>query len=138
MTTVKRLDARVRAAYLAPYSNWAERRQVHEFVRDIPMAVEHPSWATLCGIADHLDDLRGLPLSIVWGERDWCFDATFRSGWQQRFPAAKVRMLKDAGHYVFEDAPGAVLEALRELLQMSLHGATKWTPRHSLAERDDA
>ncbi len=119
MTTVKPLSSDVRAAYLAPYGTWAERGQVHAFVRDIPMHQDHPSWATLCQVADHLQDLRGLPMSIVWGDRDWCFDPVFRAGWQQRFPAARVTALADAGHYVFEDAPDAVLEALRRLLAES-------------------
>lgn len=122
MTTVRPLPREVREAYLAPYRTWAERGQVHAFVRDIPMHQDHPSWATLCGIADHLQDLRGLPMSIVWGDRDWCFDPVFRAGWQQRFPAAQVTALPDAGHYVFEDAPAVVLAALRELLAASPRG----------------
>lgn len=122
MTTARPLPARVRAAYLAPYGTFADRRQVHEFVRDIPMAVKHPSWSTLCGIADRLDELRGLPMSIVWGERDWCFDGVFRSAWEHRFPRAPVQRLAGAGHYVFEDAPEAVLQAARALLDESPRG----------------
>ena len=105
----------------------ADRRQVHAFVRDIPMQVEDPSWATLCGIADRLDELRGLPMSIVWGERDWCFDGVFRAAWEHRFPRASVQRIPDAGHYVFEDAPAAVLEAARTLLGSSPLGPS---PRH--------
>jgi pimeloyl-ACP methyl ester carboxylesterase len=122
MTTVKPLAARVRAAYLAPYDSWAARRQVHTFVRDIPMQVSHPSWSTLCGIADHLQDLRGLPMTLVWGDRDWCFDPVFRAGWEHRFPAAKVHALADAGHFVFEDAPEVVARALQELAAAPLFG----------------
>lgn len=135
MTTVKPMDARVRAAYLAPYDSWAARRQVHTFVQDIPMRVEHPSWSTLCEIADHLQDLRGLPMTLVWGERDWCFDPVFRAAWEQRFPAAKVHKLGDAGHYVFEDAPEVVSSALRELVAAPLFGtgervrSTRWEDR---------
>lgn len=132
MTTVKPLDARVRAAYLAPYDSWEARRQVHAFVHDIPMKVEHPSWATLCQIADHLQDLRGLPMSLVWGDRDWCFDPVFRAAWEQRFPAATVHALPDAGHYVFEDAPEVVVAALRELVAAPLFGTlerARFTPR---------
>jgi len=125
MTTVKPLAARVRAAYRAPYDSWANRRQVHAFVQDIPMQVEHPSWSTLCQIADHLTDLRGLPMALVWGDRDWCFDDVFRAAWEHRFPTAKVHALADAGHYVFEDAPDVVASALRELTQASLFGVTE-------------
>jgi len=122
MTTVKPLEPRVRAAYLAPYDSWATRRQVHTFVQDIPMQVAHPSWSTLCEIADHLQDLRGLPMTLVWGDRDWCFDPVFRASWEHRFPAAKVHALADAGHYVFEDAPEVVSGALRELVAAPLFG----------------
>lgn len=131
MTTVRPLEARVRAAYLAPYGSWARRRQVHEFVRDIPMEVKHPSWSTLCGIADRLTELRGLPMSLVWGDRDWCFDPVFRAGWEHRFPNARVHAVEDAGHYVNEDAPEAVLDAARALLASSLHGQASVRPRRS-------
>lgn len=121
MATVRPLSAEVRAGYLAPYSSWAERRQVHEFVRDIPMAVKHPSWPTLCAIADKLPDLRGLPMTIFWGNRDWCFDRVFRASWMQRFPDARIVALEDAGHYVFEDQPERLLEEARLLLATPLH-----------------
>jgi pimeloyl-ACP methyl ester carboxylesterase len=134
MTTVKPLAARVRAAYLAPYDSWAARRQVHAFVRDIPMRIEDPSWATLCEIADHLQDLRGLPMTLVWGDRDWCFDPGYRASWEHRFPAAKVHALADAGHYVFEDAPEVVSSALRELVVAPLFG-THVRVRRNLDER---
>lgn len=122
MAVRRPLEARVKAAYLAPYRTWKDRRQIDAFVRDIPMNERHPSWAELCRISDGLDGLRGLPMTIVWGDRDWCFDPLFRSVWEQRFPAAEVCALADAGHYLMEDAPDSVIDATRALVRKNIHG----------------
>ena len=46
----KRLAPEVAAAYLAPYDSWQRRAAVYQFVRDIPLSPQHPTWATLGGI----------------------------------------------------------------------------------------
>ncbi len=124
MTTERPLTAEVRAALLAPYGSWSEREQTWRFVADIPMREDHPSWAPLAGIADGLEGLRGLPMEIVWGMQDWCFSPLFLAGWEQRFPDVPVTRLDDVGHYVMEDAPEEVLEAIRRVRQQPAHTET--------------
>ncbi|MEL6712388.1 MAG: alpha/beta fold hydrolase [Planctomycetota bacterium] len=116
MTTVVPLSADARRGLLAPYGSWARREQVWRFVEDIPMRPEHPSWNDLVGIADRLESLRGLPMEIVWGMRDWCFSPSFLAKWRERFPGAAVTELPGAGHYVMEDAPESVALATRRVL----------------------
>lgn len=115
MTTVVPLTDSARQGLIAPYDSWSNREQVWRFVQDIPMRPEHPSWAKLCEIGDGLDSLRGLPMEIVWGMKDWCFSPEFKSTWEQRFPEAAVSELMGAGHYVNEDAPEAVIGAIRRI-----------------------
>jgi haloalkane dehalogenase len=117
MTTVRPLSAEVRRALLAPYGTWSEREQTWRFVADIPMRESHPSWGTLASVADGLEGLRGLPMEVVWGMQDWCFTPLFLAGWEQRFPDAGVTRLDDVGHYVMEDAPEAVVQAIRRVRQ---------------------
>ncbi|CAL1151167.1 unnamed protein product [Cladocopium goreaui] len=111
-----RLDAATAEAYLAPYNNWANRRAVYEFVADIPRNSKHPTWQTLAGIESRLPELKGLPLRLVWGMRDWCFDprclARFREIWHDA-AALEVHELADAGHWVVEDAPEECIEQLQ-------------------------
>ena len=51
-----------------------------------------------------LDRLRGIPMLICWGEKDFIFDGHFLAEWRRRFPEAEVHAFADAGHYLLEDA----------------------------------
>lgn len=115
MTTVMPLSDGARRGLIAPYGSWSEREQVWRFVQDIPMDPKHPSWPALCDLGERLDSLRGLPMEIVWGMKDWCFSPQFKSTWQQRFPDAAVSEVQGAGHYLNEDAPEAVIHAIRRV-----------------------
>lgn len=101
---------------IAPYDNWAHRLAVCEFVRDIPLATSHRSYATLKSIEDRLPTLADRPISIVWGMQDWCFTPKFLERFIEYFPNADVTRLDDVGHYVMEDAPKEVAETLKKLL----------------------
>ena len=119
MATAKpeRFTPAVRAGYFAPYGSPEERRAILAFVRDIPMAPGHPSYETLTDIEDRLYLLAGKPMTLVWGMRDWCFNAHFLEEWTRRFPDADVVKIGDAGHFVCEDAPEQVIAAMERLLE---------------------
>lgn len=112
----ERLTADVRAGLLAPYDTWAHRRAVYEFVRDIPLSPRHPSYAKLAEIEAALPTLADRPTLLVWGMRDWCFSPHFLERFIEFFPAAEVRRLERAGHYVVEDAPQEVIASIEEFL----------------------
>ncbi len=113
MTTTRPLPPDVRAGYLAPYASWRRRIGIWNFVRDIPMEPGHRSRATLAGIEQGLKSLRK-PMQILWGEQDWCFTPRFREEWQKRFPHAYVHRFDNAGHYLIEDEPDAVVALIRD------------------------
>ena len=115
MATERGLTPAARAGLLAPYGSWADRIATLRFVEDIPMQADHPSRATLQAVADGLVTLRGKPMKLVWGMKDWCFTPAFLAEWIERFPDADVRRLDDVGHYVMEDAPDEVCTAVRAL-----------------------
>jgi cis-3-alkyl-4-acyloxetan-2-one decarboxylase len=112
----ERLTPAVRRGYLAPYGNWHDRVAVLRFVEDIPLKPTHPSYASLVSIEESLTKLRDRPMLLIWGERDWCFTCEFLDEFQRRFPHAETLRLPDAGHYVFEDAPEAIIARVREFL----------------------
>ena len=112
----ERLSPAVRRGYLAPYASWHDRVAVLHFVQDIPLSPKHPSYQTLVSIEESLALLRGRPMLLVWGERDWCFTTRFLEEFQRRFPAAETLRLPDAGHYVFEDAPDAIISRVKDFL----------------------
>lgn len=102
--------------YLLPYDSWANRIAVHRFVADIPLEKDHPSRACLEAIARGLEGLRGKPILILWGGRDFCFNDSFYEEWVRRFPEARTRRFERAGHYVLDDAGAPALEAIRDFL----------------------
>ena len=65
--------------YLLPYDSWSNRVATLRFVEDIPMSKEHPSYAELRAIEQALPLFKDKPMSILWGERDWCFTTKFAS-----------------------------------------------------------
>lgn len=105
MAVTKKMDAAVAAAYLAPYDSWHNRVAISRFVQDIPMEPSHPSYATLLRIEEKLPLIRdrNVPMLIIWGGRDFCFNDTFFAEWRKRFPEAQSHYFNDGGHYILED-----------------------------------
>lgn len=112
----ERMTPAVKAGYLAPYDNWANRVAVNRFVKDIPLRPGHPSYDTLSEIEAGLVQFVQHPMLLMWGVRDWCFTTEFMDEFQRRFPLAETLRINDVGHYIFEDAHEIVLPRLREFL----------------------
>ncbi len=111
-----RMTAQIKAAYLAPYDSWANRIAVHRFVQDIPMRKGDPAWDLVKGVEGYLEALRGLPVQILWGERDFVFDQHFLAEWRRRLPEAEFHTFPDCGHYLLEDAHEEVTPLVRDFL----------------------
>lgn len=110
---LSRSDRRV---YESPYPDWASRAAMHHFVQDIPAGPRHPTHATLAEIERRLPELADLPMTLVWGMQDWCFDEKCLRRLQRALPHADAVELAGAGHWVAEDAPAAVAEAIARQL----------------------
>ncbi len=111
------LPAPLRKAYRAPYNNWENRRAVHRFVQDIPLNPGDPSWPMLQFVEQNLRRLDGIPLQIIWGERDFVFDKHFLAEWRRRWPEAEVHSFPDAGHYVLEDLGEEATHLIQDFLE---------------------
>jgi haloalkane dehalogenase len=107
--TRTRLAPRVRRAYRAPYNSWANRIATLRFVQDIPLRPGDPSYADVAYVQENTDKLRGVPMLICWGLRDFVFDKHFLEKWKAAFPAAEVHEFADCGHYILEDAREEVI-----------------------------
>ncbi|MEX0725419.1 MAG: alpha/beta fold hydrolase [Planctomycetaceae bacterium] len=112
----ERFTPAAKAGYLAPYDSWNNRQAVLRFVQDIPLAAAHPSYDALLEVERGLEKFHETPMLFVWGEKDWCFTVEFLKEFQRRFPHAETVSLPDAGHYVFEDAPEAIVDALQKFM----------------------
>ncbi len=109
-------SAAARAGFAHPYRTPADRIAIRRFVEDIPTSTNHPSWKELATASQAVARFVAKPVSIVWGQRDWCFTPRFRGQWQSRLPDANVVPIERAGHLVTEEAPREVATELRALL----------------------
>jgi cis-3-alkyl-4-acyloxetan-2-one decarboxylase len=98
-------------AYRSPFPDYWSRVGALAFQRDIPLTERDRSAALMGTIHERLQQL-DVPLTLVWGMRDRVFQPVFLDQWRELFPEAKVVELADAAHFVPEDRPDAVVEAL--------------------------
>ena len=113
----ERMTEEVRAGYLAPYDNFANRVANLRFVQDIPMSPDSPSYYVIQHIEENLKLFQEHPVQIIWGAHDFVFNDHFLKRWQEIFPQAEVHRMEDAGHYVVEDVHERILPLLYEFLQ---------------------
>jgi cis-3-alkyl-4-acyloxetan-2-one decarboxylase len=104
-------DAVMMDAYRAPFPDYWSRVGMLAFQRDIPLTERDRSAALMGSIHERLTEL-DLPVLLVWGMRDRVFQPVFLDQWRELFPGARSVELEDAAHFVLEDRPDAVCEAL--------------------------
>jgi haloalkane dehalogenase len=115
--TRKPLAPEVRAAYLAPYDTPAHRVAVLKFVQTIPLKTGDPGYDIVADTAASLSKFRDTPTLLLWGMRDFVFDAHFLEEWKRHFPHAEVHTWPDCGHYLLEDAGELAIMRVWEFLQ---------------------
>jgi pimeloyl-ACP methyl ester carboxylesterase len=115
--TRRPLTPELRAAYCAPYHDWASRIGILRFVQDIPLRPSDPSYALVSEVADSLPLFRNTPVLICWGERDFVFTPEVLELWRRHWPEAQIHRFADCGHYLLEDAGEEVQALVREFLE---------------------
>ncbi|MDR2440891.1 MAG: alpha/beta fold hydrolase [Planctomycetaceae bacterium] len=118
----KGLSKEVRNGLTSPYNSWANRTALYRFVMDIPLSPKHPTYKTLANIEEALPKFRDKPICLIWGMLDWCFTPDYLKRFLQFYPEADVHRLNDAHHYLVEDAPDDVINALNEFLKQRRNG----------------
>ena len=98
-------------AYRAPFPDYWSRIAMLAAQRDIPFTERDRSAALMGSIHERLQEL-DIPVTLVWGMRDPVFQPVFMEQWRELFPDARVVELTDAAHFVPEDRPDAVIDAL--------------------------
>ena len=116
MTTVTPMDKDVKEGFVLPYGNYDDRIATHEFVLDIPLKKDHPTWDTIAEIESKLSLFDDENILICWGKHDWCFNDRFLKIWKEKFPKSKVNEY-NAGHYLLEDARDLILPEMTAFMQ---------------------
>ena len=100
----KLLTKKIKAGYLAPYDSFKNRIGNLKFIEDIPINSSSKSYAVILNIEKNLNQFGKLPILIVWGGKDFCFNMMFLDKWRKIYPSAEVHEIPEAGHLVVEDA----------------------------------
>ena len=107
----REVDPLMMSAYRAPFPDYWSRAGTLAFQREIPLTERDRSAPLMGSIHDGLSEL-DVPALLVWGARDRIFQPVFLEQWRELFPAARAVVLDDAGHFLVEDRPDAVSEAI--------------------------
>jgi len=116
MASQKRLPREVRAGLTAPYNCPKNRVATLKFVQDIPLSPKDPSYRLVKRAEDRLHTLSRVPMLICWGRGDFVFDMDYFTEWRRHFPDAATHLFPNAGHYLLEDEPDAVVKAVKAFL----------------------
>ncbi len=108
----RRLSLDERRGYLFPYRSWRDRVAVSAFVRDIPLEDTHRSRGTLAALEAGLSKLSSHHMLVVWGMKDFCFNASFLARWRQIYKRAEFLELSEVGHYVLDDGGSEVSDRI--------------------------
>jgi pimeloyl-ACP methyl ester carboxylesterase len=112
----ERFTPTVLQAYRAPFPTPASRRALLCWSRDIPVSDADPSYPEMKRIEERLTLFASIPTLLVWGMRDPVLPPQVLRWWQDRLPHAVTREIEEASHFLQEDAPEQVLNALEEFL----------------------
>jgi pimeloyl-ACP methyl ester carboxylesterase len=110
----RELEPTLMDAYRAPFPDYWSRLGTLAFIRDIPLTENDVSAPLMGHIHESLPQLN-VPLLLVWGMRDRVFVPAFLDQWKAIFPDAHALELQ-AGHYLVEDCPDEVSDAIHEFV----------------------
>ena len=106
---IEPLTAGIMEAYRRPLPTPERRMPSYIFQRAI---LKSRAFMERCAAA--LPALRDKPALIVWGDKDIAFRAQERERFEAALPDHRTIPLPGAGHYIWEDAPIEIANALRE------------------------
>ena len=109
-------DPLMMEAYRAPFPDYWSRAGTLAFQREIPLTERDRSAPLMASIHERLPDLT-VPVLLVWGMRDPVFQPVFLEQWRELFPKAATVELDDASHFLVEDSPDEVTEAIEGFLR---------------------
>jgi len=108
----RKLTRAIHAQYLAAFPDADSRERVLWALARALIG----SAAFYDGLWQRRARLADIPTLVVWGMKDSAFRPNQLERWRQALPHASVVELADAGHWPHEEAPDAVIEALRKFL----------------------
>ena len=94
--------------YLAPFSDRQRRTPAHVFPAQLTDAAPFQQRAY-----EGMNRLADRPALITWGFEDFAFQEPKRRRFKQLFPRHETLLIEGAGHFIQEDAPREIAQAIR-------------------------
>ncbi len=114
--TAQGLDDEVRAAYDAAFPTPESKAGALAFPELVPTEPDHPNTAPMNLVRDALRNWRK-PTLVIWGAEDTVLPSQYAQGFVELIPGARGPVLiEGAGHFLQEDRPDEVAEAIRDFL----------------------
>lgn len=110
------LGKEVLEMYYAPFKNKKHRKQTHIFPAQLWDAKDF-----LSSVYKGLPTLANKPVLIVWGEKDFAFQEPERERFESIFKNHKTILLPQSGHFIQEDAPVQISNAIKQWHPSNLH-----------------
>ncbi|MHA6247812.1 alpha/beta fold hydrolase [Pontibacter sp. CAU 1760] len=107
----KHLTKDIHRHYLKPMNSAQARQGAWQFA--VSLHAASPFFSQLW---ENRARLTGIPLLLIWGEKDKLLPLHWLEKWQQAYPQAEVKKLK-AGHFLQEENGGEVTAAIRAFLE---------------------
>ncbi|MHA1378790.1 MAG: alpha/beta fold hydrolase [Candidatus Helarchaeota archaeon] len=106
----------LKKAYTAPFPNKESCIGAMAFPKDIPKGDKHPSSKIMQEIRDNLKLLIDKPKILIWGMKDKIFPPKIMDVWDKIYPGIKKYQIENAGHFLQEDAPEAIIEIINDFI----------------------
>jgi len=118
----RNLTSDIHEHYLRPLATPAERRNCAALPGEILGSTEwlRDLWA-------QRDRLQGKPALVAWGLKDIAFREKELDRWTRALPDAEVVRLPEVGHFVQEEAPEELGQAVSRLLEVEARRNTRET-----------
>lgn len=106
--TRRRLPASVAEAYLGPFAGASGQQRYLD-------QVQYFDERDTADVVEKLGTVK-VPVQIVWGADDEWLDRSFADDLAHRIPGARATLVPGAGHFLTEDEPALVAQALADFL----------------------
>jgi haloalkane dehalogenase len=113
----ERLTETMIKAYEAPFPSEKYYLGAYAWPKDIPVGESHPSASIMKFVRNNLNRLKEKRKLLVWGLKDPIFPERLISWWNNIFPGIETHKIKNASHFLQEDAPEEILKIIRVFLK---------------------
>ncbi|TFG00619.1 MAG: alpha/beta fold hydrolase [Promethearchaeota archaeon] len=103
-------------AYTAPFPKRNYYIGALAWPKDIPVGKKHPSAKGMIDIRKNLKKLSNKKKILIWGLKDSIFPERVINSWHKIYPNIPTFKIKDASHFLQEDAPEKIISIIKEFV----------------------